>query len=82
MRWIRAARSISGVLAVLTLLGLFIAEFFAAGELKPARIQILLLLIGALLGLDLLFENLPVDITIGDYDSEDLPKDEDREPKN
>ncbi|QPL12251.1 hypothetical protein HrrHc1_150 [Halorubrum phage Hardycor1] len=61
---IRKARAASGLLAVVTLLGLFVFEVSTKATLDPNRIRILVILIAGLLGLDLLGENLPLDISV------------------
>lgn len=53
-------RAVAGLLAVATLLALFIAEFaFVDGSLPPDRIRVLLYLIAALLGVDIAADRLP-----------------------
>jgi len=64
MVWIRRARAAAGFLAVITLLGLFVADFLLDPSLDTATVSILLVLIGALLGLDKLGETLPLQLTI------------------
>ena len=67
---IRKARAVSGVLAVAVLLGLFVFEVATSATLNPDRVRILIILIAGLLGLDLLGENLPLDITVESGGSE------------
>lgn len=73
MEPIRTARAIAGLGAVLTLLGLLVAEFFMGRQLRPGAVQVLLLLIGALLGLDMVTKrlSLPITIRIDEGDSAD-----------
>lgn len=69
-------RAFSGGLAVLTLLGMILTEFLVAGlTIAGGRIEILLLLIGALLGLDVLGERLtlPVRIEVGSAEDDAEP---------
>lgn len=62
---LRKVRAVAGLAAVVTLLGLITAEFFLPGTIEPGRIQLLVALIGALLGVDLAGEYLPVgDLTV------------------
>lgn len=53
IRWVRAAKAIGGLAAVLTLLAHF---WLPELPLTLARVELLLLLIGVLLGLDMLTE--------------------------
>lgn len=63
IRWIKAAKAIGGLAATLTLL----AHFWIPDlPLTLLRIQLLLLLIGALLGLDILWDRLPVKLDVGE----------------
>lgn len=64
MVWLRRARAAAGFLAVVVLLGLFVADFLGYGTLGGARVQVLLGLIAALLGLDKVGEALPVNVEI------------------
>lgn len=64
MAWLRRARAAAGFLAVVTLLGLFVAEFAFNGDLDEATVRVLLALIAALLGLDKITESLPLQIDI------------------
>jgi hypothetical protein len=60
MVWLARVRALSGFTAVLTLLGLVIADFVSRGMLTPARTQVLVALIAALLGLDMAAGYLPL----------------------
>ena len=69
MAWLRRARAAAGFLAVVTLLGLFVAEFTFNGDLDEATVRVLLALIAALLGLDKITESLPLQIEISGSES-------------
>lgn len=56
-RWKRAAKATGGLAAVLTLLAHF---WIPSLPLTAIRVEILLFLIGVLLGLDIITENVPV----------------------
>jgi len=72
MSLLKKARAVAGLAAVLTLLGLFVAEFFMLdSSLNPERIQVLIILITALLGLDLVGDNLPLNITVSGNDEDE-----------
>lgn len=71
-RWTKAAKAIGGLAAVLTLLAHF---WLPALPLTPMRVQLLLVLIGALLGLDMLFEHVPVSIDTSQTDDGDNQND-------
>jgi len=69
IRWTKAAKATGGFAAVLTLLAHFwIPEL----PLTVVRVELLLFLIGILLGVDMLTENFPVSIgiTTGSNDNE------------
>lgn len=67
MGWLRAARAIGGLLAVLALLVLIGADFWYPGrDLQPEMIGLLLLLIGSLLAVDRLLEGGTVSISFGE----------------
>lgn len=57
MELLRIARAVGGLLSIVTLLGLIVADFMYADlVLGNGRVAILLLIIGALLGIDTLVE--------------------------
>ena len=58
MGYLRVARAVAGVASVFTLLSLILAETFLGTPIPPARIDVLLGLIAALLGLDMLGKKL------------------------
>jgi hypothetical protein len=71
--YLRLARAFSGILAVATLMFMLVGDFLGVAVVEPARVQLLIALIGALLGVDMLLENLPLNITVeqpGEDDSE------------
>ena len=63
-RHIRAARALSGFLSVLALLALVVGEFYLERQIRPERVVMLLGLIAALLGVDLVRDHLPLNVTI------------------
>ena len=64
MVWLRRARAVAGLMAVATLLGLFVVETLNHGTIEPGRVRTLLALIAALLGADLVSEKLPLTVTV------------------
>jgi hypothetical protein len=88
MVWLARVRAVSGFAAVLTLLGLVIADFASLGMLTPERTQVLVGLIAALLGLDMAADYLPLTVEtdrltveVGHADPADGdPDDEDETP--
>jgi len=71
IRWTRAAKATGGLLSVVTLLAHF---WFPWLPLTLVRVELLLFLIGVLLGLDILTENFPVSVG-SDNDNEGLEND-------
>lgn len=71
-RWTKAAKAIGGLAAVLTLLAHF---WLPSLPLTVVRVELLLFLIGILLGVDMLTEHFPVSVGIktgsGSNDNED-----------
>lgn len=61
IRWTRAAKAVGGLAAVFTLLAHF---WLPTLPLTVVRVELLLFLIGILLGVDMLTENFPVSIGI------------------
>lgn len=61
IKWTRAAKATGGLGAVFTLLAHF---WLPSLPLTLVRVELLLFLIGVLLGLDLLTENFPVSVGI------------------
>lgn len=54
-------------MAIVVLLGLFVADFwFTTRSLSNETIMLLLSLIGALLGIDIMRERIPIELTIGE----------------
>lgn len=69
MSQLRTARAVGGVLAVGTLLALFLLNFLKPElQLQRTTIWILLGLISALLGVDTMIEKLPVNVEISDQE--------------
>lgn len=64
MGYLRAVRAISGFLAVLALLILVLGEFFTGQAADESRIWLLIILISALLGVDLVTEHLPLSVHV------------------
>jgi len=57
--FIRASRAVGGLLAIVTLLSLVAADFLMRGKaLDPNRVLLLLGLISALLGVDIIIERI------------------------
>jgi O-antigen ligase len=69
MAWLRRARALAGLAAVLVLLGLFVVETVGAGSIEPGRVRTLLALIAALLGVDLAGTKMPLTFTVESGDS-------------
>ena len=66
MTWLRAARAIGGLLAIVTLLGLVAADvLYAEITLDGTTLAMLLGVVSALLGVDMLTERLPIELTVG-----------------
>lgn len=65
MTWLRAARAIGGLLSIITLLVLLVADFFTRHDVDPNTMVLLLLLISGLLAVDALGERLPITIRFG-----------------
>jgi O-antigen ligase len=64
MVWLRRARAVAGLAAVVTLLAMFLVETLDAGvTIEPGRIRTLVALIAALLGVDLAGSKLPFTVT-------------------
>jgi hypothetical protein len=63
--YLRFARAAGGLLSVGVLLFLLIAEFLGYGEIEAARLHLLVLVIGALLGVDMVLDNLPLQVEVG-----------------
>lgn len=61
IRWTKAAKATGGLAAVFTLLAHF---WLPSLPLTVVRVELLLFLIGVLLGLDMLTENFPVSIGV------------------
>lgn len=70
--WTRAVKAIGGLASVMTLLAHF---WLPSLPLTLVRVELLLFLIGVLLGLDILTENFPV--SIGVTTGEDPPDTDD-----
>jgi ABC-type transport system involved in cytochrome c biogenesis permease component len=64
MKWLRVARAISGVLSILLLSSLLLLETLYKVSVQSGRIDMLVLLIGALLGVDIVFEHIPISGTV------------------
>ena len=69
IRWTRAAKAVGGLAATFTLLAHF---WLPELPLTVVRVELLLFLIGILLGVDMLTENFPVSVGIetGSNDNE------------
>lgn len=69
IRWTKAAKATGGLAAVITLLAHF---WLPSLPLTVVRVELLLFLIGILLGVDMLTENFPVSVGIetGSNDNE------------
>lgn len=82
-RYIRIVRAVSGFLSVLVLLSVVVAEIHLGATPRPNRIFMLLFLIAALLGVDLVSEHLPLEITVesgkddAGTDTSETPEDDD-----
>jgi len=63
-RYVRVARAVAGFLSVLVLLVLIVSEFFLDGTVRASRIPVLLALIAGLLGIDLISDHLPINVTV------------------
>lgn len=64
---VRTARAVGGLLAIVTLLGLVAADVLSpAVTLDPPELAVLLGVISALLGIDIVSERLPVTLTVGE----------------
>lgn len=71
MDLLRIVRAVGGLLSIVTLLGLIVADFMYADlVLRNGRIAILLLVIGALLGIDTLIEE-SINIKLEKQDGEE-----------
>ena len=71
MTWLRAARAIGGLLAIVTLLGLVAADVvYSEIILGEGTLMLLLGIIGVLLGVDMLAGRLPIELTVGERDDE------------
>lgn len=65
-RWLRAARATGGLLTIATLLGLVVADVVHPSiTLDPTNLTLLLAIVSALLGVDIITERLPVSIKVG-----------------
>lgn len=72
MDWIRTVRAIGGLLSIIVLLALLVADFIYTNRILPPNTVFLLLgLIGTLLGIDMISERLPLEITIEDKENGD-----------
>lgn len=71
MDYIELARSIAGLLVVMVLLGLVILQTVTPETVPGSTIALLLALIGALLGVDLASEVLPLRLTVERADEEE-----------
>ena len=69
--YLRLARAVSGVLAVALLLVLLFADAFNAATLTSRTLNILLILISALLGVDLVADNLPLKVKVTSPDEDE-----------
>lgn len=65
IQWTRAAKAVGGLGAVFTLLAHF---WLPSLPLTLVRVELLLFLIGVLLGLDMLTENFPVSVEVSSGD--------------
>ena len=66
MTWLRAARAIGGLLAIITLLALVSADvLYQDVILDEATLAMLLAVISGLLGIDMLAGRLPIELTVG-----------------
>lgn len=70
IRWKRAAKAAGGFAAVLTLLAHF---WLPSLPLTVVRVELLLVLIGLLLGIDMVSEHVPVSIGIQTGTNDDEP---------
>ena len=71
---IRSARAVGGLLAIITLLALVSADvLYQAVTLDGTTLAMLLGVISALLGVDMLADRLPVSITVGERDDNGGP---------
>ena len=70
MDYIELARSIAGLLVVVVLLGLVILQTVTPETVPGSTIALLLTLIGALLGVDLASDVLPLQLTLESGDNE------------
>ena len=71
MTWLRAARAIGGLLAIVTLLGLVAADVvYSKIILDESTLMLLLGIIGVLLGVDMLAGRLPIELTVGERDDD------------
>jgi len=72
MTWLRAARAIGGLLAIVTLLGLVAADVvYSEIILDEGTLMLLLGIIGVLLGVDMLAGRLPIELTVGERDGDE-----------
>jgi len=78
MVWLRRARAVAGLAAVVTLLAMFLVETLDAGvTIEPGRIRTLVALIAALLGVDLAGAKLPFTVTFEGGDTTETTNEKD-----
>lgn len=74
MKWLYAARALGGLLAITTLLGMVVAQFlYPELVIQDSTLYVLILMIGGLLGVDVLLEHGPIQVEIksGKEDGDD-----------
>jgi len=65
MTLIRAARAIGGLLSITVLLSMVLLDFWIGGvHLSQSSVLLLTALISGLLGIDLISEHLPLEVTV------------------
>lgn len=68
---LRVTRAIGGFVAIVVLMVMLLGGFLNSSlSVRPETITILLLIIGTLLGADIMFERLPIIIRIEDADDD------------